>query len=435
MTVARHDLSAVASRREILHRLNQALDECEGGRNVSVIYIDIDGFRSINELYGESVGDEILTEVRRRIQSVCQRGEASEGWLGGDEFLVVLDEPAAVGYRALEIATAIERTIEGSAYRAEGRAVRLTASFGIATTDGDVSARELLRWAHRAMIRAKSAPMAMQVYRRYHVSEPIYSDPELAEELNVALRERGGDGLFLVYQPIFDLTSSKVAGIEALIRWDHPTRGVLAPGEFFPTAHTSRISRYLDQWVIDRALGDFAELRQLGIAPDFVSVNLTGSDLATEGAADEICNKVLEVGLEPEQLVIELTESDLSADYIGDIAESLWDLRDYGIKVALDDFGTGSSSVTHLDSFPANVLKIDKAMVLGVGENRARVDLIRGVVSLAKSIGLEVIAEGVDSTIMVDNLARFGCDFGQGFFLAVPTVRAEIEELLRVTPR
>lgn len=420
------------SRRNILDLLENNLIDRSGLEVVSVILVNLDGFRMINDIYGERGGDELLSQVWDRVKLSSDRVRAQAGWLGADEYLVVLREETHEGGHALQLAAAIERSLEQAPFSVLGRSVRLTASIGLATSARQgASARDLMLWANRAMTRAKTAPAALQVFTSDGSTGAFVSDPELAQELNTSLQDPQGAGLFVVYQPIFDLASSRIAGLEALVRWQHPTRGTLAPGDFFPTALTSRICNKLDRWVVNRALSDFMQLDSLGMAPGFLSVNVTGGDLAFEDFTDDILAKVQEYAIAPHRLVVELTEADLSMEYIGEIAESLWELRDAGVRVALDDFGTGTSSVSHLDSFPADVLKIDKSMVLGVGDNQARIDLIRGVVYLAKSIGLEVVAEGVDSDFIAGHLSSFGCKLGQGFFLARPGKVSEVADLIR----
>ncbi|MGC8466326.1 MAG: putative bifunctional diguanylate cyclase/phosphodiesterase [Acidimicrobiales bacterium] len=420
----------VLSRQDIL---GQVEDRRRRSQSFSCIVIDLDGFRSVNDLLGERGGDLVLTQAAERLRRVSDQWGATLGWLGADQFLVLIaeDDPGIATARAL--ATSLEEAVRSQPFEVSGRFLRLTASLGVASSTGErPDALHLVRSAHLAMYYAKSSPDAVSVYGddSERICGLATSDPELAELLNVVLIEHGGSGLLLAYQPILSLETMQIRGLEALVRWDHPQRGMLVPSDFLVSAQTSRLSRDLDGWVLRRALDDLKLLDTLHLGPEFVTVNLTGSDLAYEGCSDEIVAELERRSLDPSRLVIELTETDLAANSIGEIAESLWELRDSGVRVALDDFGTGASSISHLDTFPADVLKIDKSMVLGVGDNRARMSLIRGVVSLARNIGLEVIAEGVDSSEVVEKLASFGCAMGQGYFLGRPMPLSEVMTVL-----
>jgi diguanylate cyclase (GGDEF)-like protein len=397
------------------------------------IVIDLDGFRAVNDLLGEAGGDLVLSQVSERLSSVCEPWGAQIGWLGADQFLVVVHDDDLELDATKRLARVLEEAVRASPFSIFDRSLRLTASLGIGRDLGQrQTEKDLLRTARLAMYQAKTSPEAICVYvdgsERFGREE--VSDPELAELLNVVLTQHGGSGLVLAYQPIIDLETLQTRGIEALVRWMHPERGLLAPGDFLLSAQTSRLSRELDGWVLRRALDDLVLLDELKLGPEFLTVNLTGSDLSYDGSSEEIFGEVERRSIEPSRLVVELTETDLSVNNIGEIAESLWELRDLGVRVALDDFGTGASSISHLDTFPADVLKIDKAMVLGVGGNKARLSLIRGLVALARNVGLEVIAEGVDSTELAAELASFGCSLGQGYFLGRPMPMSELVQAL-----
>ncbi|HSI80443.1 MAG TPA: EAL domain-containing protein [Solirubrobacterales bacterium] len=420
-----HDpLTGLPDRTLLLDRLEHALARVERtGMPVAVLFCNLDGFKKVNSALGRAAGDELLVGVARRI-ATCVRPADSVARLGGDEFAVVLEElrdPGDAARAAERILRALETPFDLSA-----REVYAGASIGIATRAA--SAETLLRDADLAMHRAKREGRG-----RYALFEPrlhaeVVEQLELEHDLKRAI---DGDKLELVYQPIFSLRTGLVAGLEALVRWRHPARGPVSPEEFIPLAEESGQIHALGQWVLDAACHQAAlwRARYPGFPGLRVGVNVSGAQLREPEFVDRVRGALSASQLDPTGLTLEITESVLIDDT--ELATGkLEELKRIGVDLAIDDFGIGYSSLTYLQRFPLDDLKIDRTFVERVGTRSPEPALVRAIVDLAEIFDLRPIAEGVSRPEQADRLLELGCELGQGYLLAEPLSAADADALL-----
>lgn len=391
---------------------------------VSVLAIDIDGFGALNDMLGHDLGDDIL----RRVTAVINR--SIRPWdvvarIGADEFAILIvgsNTDRAVG----RVHERLQRSLAGVVVE-DGREIRLTVSMGYAVnTLGTESAEELLRNAEVALTRARSAVridiVRFEATMHDAIVERVQAEHELREAL--ALRQ-----LELMYQPIVRLSDYRIIGAEALVRWNHPERGLLAAGEFVPLAEEMGLVHELGAWALRRACRDASDLRALTQNSNFkISVNVSGQQIDS-GLVVAVQNATRDVKLDPTGLVLEVTESVL-AERPDEAAQVLQRIRATGCRVALDDFGTGYSSLAYLAKFPVDVLKIDRSFVADLSSSSEQLALARTIVSLAQALNLDVVAEGVESSAHADILRGMGCEFAQGFVFSRPVPRSQLMLML-----
>ncbi|MFZ1362106.1 MAG: GGDEF domain-containing protein [Candidatus Nanopelagicales bacterium] len=387
---------------------------------VSVLAVDIDGFGALNDMLGYELGDDIL----RRVTAVINR--SVRPWdvvarIGADEFAILIvgsNTDRAVG----RVHERLQRSLAGVVVE-DGREIRLTVSMGYAVnTLGTESAEELLRNAEVALTRARSAVridiVRFEATMHDAIVERVQAEHELREAL--ALRQ-----LELMYQPIVRLSDYRIIGAEALVRWNHPERGLLAAGEFVPLAEEMGLVHELGAWALRRACRDAADFRSLTQESDFkISVNVSGQQIDS-GLVVAVQNATRDVKLDPTGLVLEVTESVL-AERPDEAAQVLQRIRAAGCRVALDDFGTGYSSLAYLAKFPVDVLKIDRSFVSELSNSSEQLALARTIVSLGQALSLDVVAEGVESSAHADILRGMGCKFAQGFVFSKPVPRSQL---------
>ena len=417
-----HDpLTGLPNRTLFVDRLKQALSRAgRSGHPVGVLFLDLDGFKMINDSLGHAAGDELLVAVGRRLQSCVRAGDTASRF-GGDEFAILLE-----GLVHSEDANAVADKILTelrTPFRLRSRRVKIDASVGIAT--GTSPEQDLLRNADVAMYRAKGGGK-----RRYEIFEPgmheaIVERLQLEEDLHRAIEHRQ---LLLEYQPIVSLATGGFVGAEALVRWSHPHRGILPPSLFVPIAEETGLIAPLGRWVLHEACRQGAKFRaKYG---DFaVSVNLSSVQLEDEGLAAEVEQALAQTRLEPSSLVLEITETMLMTDIEATITR-LRGLKELGVHIAVDDFGTGYSSLQYLRRLPLDLLKIAKPFVDGLGTAAEESTLARAIIELAESFQLQVVAEGIERPSQVDRLLELGCKFGQGFYFARPMDHAAIDFVL-----
>jgi diguanylate cyclase (GGDEF)-like protein len=420
-----HDsLTHLPNRSLFVDRLSHAVARAgRTGTPVGVLFCDLDGFKTVNDSLGHTAGDELLVAVAERVAG-CLRPTDTVARLGGDEFAVLLEElrePGDAARAARRILAALEPPFElGS------REVYVSASIGIAA--GETDAGTLLRDADLAMYRAKSEGRG-----RYALFEPslhtaIVERLELEVELKGAI-ERGE--LELVYQPVFSLRTGTIAGLEALLRWNHPTRGLVVPDRFVPLAEESGLILGLGRWVLREACQRAAlwRARYPGFPGLQVGVNISGVQLREATLVDEVAGALEQAQLDPAGLTLEITETVLMED-IGIASARLGELKELGVEVAIDDFGSGYSSLSHLRQFPLDNLKIDRGFIAGIGSGHEDPRLLRAIVDLAEIFDLRPIAEGVERQVEVDRLLELGCELGQGHLLAEPLSASDADDLL-----
>ena len=384
-------------------------------RLVAICYLDLDGFKPINDRLGIGAGDELLVEVANRLQSlVCSEDVIAR--IGGDEFVIILNNVADI----IDIEQAAKKIIEGvtgtySIY--DNNRVYVSASMGIAIYPVDQSdADGLLRHADQAMYEAKNKGRGRYEIFDVKTSLKNHSTKREIERIEMAIRD---DEFCLFYQPKVDMRSGQIIGAEALIRWNHPEKGILPPAAFLPYVEGTPLARDMDRWVLNRALFQMQEWHTRGLEIP-LSVNVDGSYLQHPDFVTELKQLLDKYPLIPaESLELELLES-TALDNLEQVREVIEQCREMGVSVALDDFGTGYSSLTYLKTLPADSLKIDKSFIIDLPVESNTRALVEGIIGLANAFDRRVIAEGVESENHGLILMKLGCKFGQGYGIARP---------------
>ncbi len=427
-----HDsLTGLANRALFKDRVEHALERRgRDGEPVSVLFMDIDDFKTINDSLGHAAGDRLLGEVGDRVKNTLRQADTAAR-LGGDEFAVLLED-GGDGLEAAEVASRILASLEGP-FHLEGKEVFARASIGIASAEdmegaGTEGAEELLRNADVAMYMAKEAGKG-----RYQVFEPAMHDTALKRlELKADLQRAVDNEEFVVhYQPVIELGTGRIEGLEALVRWQHPVRGLVPPLDFIPLAEETGVIVEIGTWVLREACLRGRELQERFPAepPLHMSVNLSARQLQRPEIVGDVAVTLMETGYEPSCLVLEITESVMMQDMDLSI-QRLAELKELGVKLAVDDFGTGYSSLNYIRRFPVDILKVDKSFVDGVSEGGEESALTAAIIELAAILKLRPVAEGIERADQLDKLLALNCDLGQGFYFAKPLPMASVDELL-----
>jgi diguanylate cyclase (GGDEF)-like protein len=426
--MATHDsLTGLPNRTLILDRVAQMLARSRRNQTpVAALFVDLDNFKSINDTLGHGVGDELLRAVAARLGGVVREADAL-GRLGGDEFVVISEEhsvaagPELIAERLLD-ALALPFRLGG-----EGEETRLTvtASIGIAVGER-TSAEDLLRAADIAMYRAKWDGKNRYVVFETGMQDLVQHRMELEMDLRDALSNQE---FFLAYQPTFDLSDMRPNGVEALIRWRHPVRGIVQPNDFIPLLEETGLIVDIGRWVLREACAQGAAWRAAGY-PIGMAVNVSGRQLDTDQLVADIEDALSFSRLDPGALTIEITETTLMRN-IEDTALRLAAVKRLGVRIAIDDFGTGYSSLAHLQRFPVDALKIDRSFISGLRNNVEGETLIHSLVQLGKALSIETFAEGIEQQHELSLLRDEDCDSGQGFLFARPLDVAATEAFLQ----
>ena len=406
-------LTGLPNRALLLDRLEVALARAEReDQPVSVLFLDLDGFKVVNDSLGHVAGDRLLIDVARRLSDCLRRGDTAAR-IGGDEFAILLGDIGNPD-RAPRVAERVIAAL-GEPFSVLGREVFVSASIGIAYGQND--AQDLLRNADVAMYRAKRSGEA----GAYATFEPsmhaaVVERLEIEADLRRAIER---DELVLHYQPIIELASGRVVGLEALLRWAHPRRGLVMPFEFIPLAEETRLIVDLGRWVLHEACRQAAQWHvDPRMGRPWVSVNLSGLQLLDGSLDAEVAAALAASTLAPESLMLEITETVLVQD-VGTAVARLENLRALGVSIAIDDFGTGYSSLRYIRRFPADILKIAKPFVDGL-HDETDTALVRTIIALADSLGLRTVAEGIEDREQLARLCELGCTLGQGYLFARP---------------
>jgi diguanylate cyclase (GGDEF)-like protein/PAS domain S-box-containing protein len=425
-----HDpLTGLPNRALFMNRLQHAL--IRAGRHtpndlLALLFVDLDLFKVVNDSLGHEAGDHLLVAVANRLQ-LAIRPQDTVARFGGDEFMILLEDlPDEAAARAIaeEMLQKLRVTENINGYE-----IVVTASIGVALNYAGIdSTSDLLRYADAAMYQAKREGKG-----RYHVfdgrtSTSLLERLELEQELRRAVEL---EEFRVFYQPIIALNSRKVIGIEALIRWQHPRLGLIAPAHFINTAEETGLIVPMGRWVLEEACRQVSQWqteREDDIRLE-LSVNLSAKQLQQPNLATEIAEVLKKTGLAPINLKLEITESVAMSDAEGMLAR-LHELKALGVKLAIDDFGTGYSSLSYLKRFPVDTLKIDRSFVSGLGQNAEDTAIVQAVVTMAHTVGLTVTAEGVETTEITDHLQGLGCDLAQGYYFAKPLPSADLAALL-----
>ncbi|WP_195792564.1 putative bifunctional diguanylate cyclase/phosphodiesterase [Pseudomonas aeruginosa] len=413
--LAHHDsLTGLPNRVLLRERIEQAL---ENGKDRTVagalLLIDLDHFKHINDSLGHTTGDMLLKEVSKRLQhQLDERCLLSR--LGGDEFAILVenDDPEAV-------ARLSQRILDGfnAPFDIHCQPIYISASLGVSLYPEDASdVDHLMQHADAALFQAKdSGRNAYPFYTRV-LTARARAHVQVESALRHALDH---DELRVHYQPVHDLASGRIVGVESLVRWQHPERGLVPPGEFVPVAEECGLIAALDNWVLKRACRQMREWQQRGVELEFVAVNVSSRLFNRGGLEERIANALEESGLEPRYLELEVTESAVMEDFEQSL-NLLCRLRILGVNLAIDDFGTGYSSLMRLKRLPAHKLKIDQGFVAGLPGAVDDAAIARAIVALAQSMGLRVVAEGIEHQDQALFLREHGCDFGQGYWYGRP---------------
>jgi diguanylate cyclase (GGDEF)-like protein/PAS domain S-box-containing protein len=427
-----HDsVTGLANRALFKDRVEHALErQGREGEPVSVLFMDLDDFKTINDSLGHAAGDQLLGEVGDRIKATLRAADTAAR-LGGDEFAILLED-GGDGVDAAEVAARILASLEGP-FHLEGKEVFARASIGIASADhtrtaGPEGAEELLRNADVAMYMAKEAGKG-----RYQVFEPAMHDTALKRlELKADLQRAVDNGEFVLhYQPVIELESGTVEGLEALLRWMHPQRGMVPPLDFIPLAEETGLIVPIGKWVLREASLQAVDLqaRYPSNPPLHMAVNLSARQLQRPEIVGEIAEILMETQLDPQSLVLEITESVMMQDMDLSI-QRLAELKELGVKLAVDDFGTGYSSLNYIRRFPVDILKVDKSFVDGVNLGGEESALTAAIIELAGILKLRPVAEGIERADQLEKLLDLHCDLGQGYYFARPLPLEGIDELL-----
>jgi diguanylate cyclase (GGDEF)-like protein len=418
----RDPLTGLASRLVLNDRLRLALERARRqGTAVAVLFIDLDRFKVLNDSLGHDTGDQVLRVIAERLRS-CARGADLAVRFGGDEFILVcenLDGPAA----ALTIGERVGALLR-TPVTVDGRAHVLTVSIGVrVTTDPDRRPQELVRDADTAMYRAKEHGKD----RCELFDSAMFTDVTRRLEVEAGLRGALARGeLRLHYQPEVDLASGRVEAVEALLRWQHPDRGLLAPGEFIAVAEDTGLIVPIGEWVIREACRQAIAWSDPLVT---MRVNLSARQLRDPGVVDVVRDALQQSGLPAGELCLELTESVLMQD-VRHSSAVLADLRALGVRLALDDFGTGYSSLAYLRQLRVDRLKIDRSFMPELAARPAEQTIVAAIVAMAHSLGLPVTAEGIETAEQLEQVRALGCDAAQGFLLARPAAPESVAGLL-----
>lgn len=421
-----HDpLTGLANRALFKDRVEHAFARAvRNPRPVIVLFLDLDNFKKINDSLGHDAGDQLLVEVARRILA-CVRVNDTVARLGGDEFAVLLD-----GASVEDSVRVAERILEDLpiSYTIEDNEVVVGTSIGIADSGTGSNAEDLLRNADAAMYRAKGSGKG-----RYAVFEPDMHTQAVDQfDLEVGLRRALQRAEFtLHYQPIVDFQTGQLAGFEALVRWNHPERGLLAPHAFIPLAEETGLIVALGRWVLMEAC---MRVRQWQVRystgfPLMISVNVSGRQITEPDFVETVEAALRQSGLAAESLVLEITES-VVIERTGPVLGRLQQLRNVGVRIAIDDFGTGYSSLSAIHTLPVDVLKIDRSFVAGMEAEGGDCGVLRAILNLGETLGLCTVAEGIETEHQRLQLQSLGCQLGQGFYLGRPLSSPEVVTLL-----
>ena len=425
--LAHHDpLTSLPNRMLMQDRLSQAIEVARRGRRqLAVMFMDMDRFKHINDSLGHAVGDKLLQSVASRLVA-CGRHSDTLSRQGGDEFLLLLPciecvDDAALSANKMIIALA-------PPHRIDGRDIHISVSIGISIyPDDGQDVQTLIKCADTAMYFAKESGRDNFKFFEPKMNTRAIERQSIESSLRLALERQE---FVLHYQPKIDLKSGKIVGAEALIRWQHPQRGLLSPREFVSIAEDSGLIRPMGRWVLGEACRQAQTWVQAGLPPITVAVNTSTLELRAEDFLKNLCAILEETQIEPRYLELELTESVLmrDAESSGTLLQAISDL---GVQLAIDDFGTGYSSLSYLSRFPINTLKIDQSFVNRMSGNPDDANIVSAVISMGKSLRQRVIAEGVETPEQHASLLALHCDEGQGYYFGRPVPAEALATLLQ----
>lgn len=416
-------LTGLPNRLLFMDRLDQAISRSVRQSNIfALLFIDIDHFKVINDSMGHHAGDQLLTSVTARLQQSVRQSDTIAR-LGGDEFTVIVEninQPEDV----MVVTKSILSMLSDPVF-IDGREVFISASIGISVfpDDGD-DLGSLLKNAETAMYKAKDHGRNNLQFYRAEMSETAMRRLDLENSLRNAIEK---DELLVYYQPKFDLTTGKCQGMEALVRWDHPVKGLVQPDEFIPLAEETGMILQLDDWVIRTACMQLSVWKKAGYEVSNLAINVSARQFKEHRLAGVIQKILEETGIDGHELEIELTESTL-VDNNENAREMLNELHEMGLKIALDDFGTGYASMSYLKDFPIDTVKIDRSFIWGIPNDKEDMAIVKAIVGLAEALDLSLIAEGVETEQQIEFLNNIGCKYAQGYYWSKPVSAMMFEQ-------
>jgi diguanylate cyclase (GGDEF)-like protein len=423
---ALHDpLTSLPNRTLLADRLDQALArQARAGGTVVVAFMDLDRFKLINDSKGHPAGDALLVSLARRLESVLRAGDTVARF-GGDEFVMV-SEGDHTDDDVMSIAQRLAATLEDS-FSVAGEEIRVSGSVGLAVGHSGDSADDLIRNADAAMYEAKKTQRGSWAVYREPLHAGVVTRLEIERDLRRALDEQE---FLLHYQPKCSLATAEVVGVEALVRWAHPTKGLVNPAEFIPVCEETGLILPLGEWVLFEAGRQARRWRERNGLNMAVSVNLSARQLVRPDLVSRVAAMLESTGADPADLCLEITEGTLLVD-LSSAVRHLSELRSLGVRISIDDFGTGYSSLAYLRTLPLDELKIDRSFVTPVADDPSAAAIVSSVVSLGHALGLLVVAEGVETAAQLTTLQDLGCDLAQGFYLARPAPAGDITSVVR----
>ncbi|MDB6446633.1 MULTISPECIES: phosphodiesterase DibA [Pseudomonas] len=415
-------LTGLPNRVLFTDRAEQALASAQQHkRGCALLLVDLDHFKNINDSLGHTIGDELLKGVAERFRGLFAPG-VTLARLGGDEFAVLLENCSQPG----QAAVLAQRILDGlrEPLRLDGHALFINASIGISLFPGDaLNAGQLLRNADSALFKAKSAGRDGYALYTEELTAHAQQRVEIASELRRALQQQE---LRVHYQPVHDLTSGRLIGVEALVRWEHPVRGLISPAGFIPIAERTGLIAQIDAWVMAKACQQMCQWQREGVVLSFVAVNVSSRLFAHRELYEQVASVLHDTGLDPAFLELEVTESAVMDD--PEVAlEQMHRLRELGVRLAIDDFGTGYSSLLRLKRLPVQKLKIDQGFVAGLPWDEDDAAIVRVIIALARSMGMQVHAEGIEQREQAAFLLEQGCGLGQGYWFGRPVPMQQLD--------
>jgi diguanylate cyclase (GGDEF)-like protein len=431
------DLTGLLSKQRLVDQVASAIEnEKERGSSFAVIFVDLDHFKMINDCLGHSIGDRVIQRVSKRLIGSIRKSdtiasttrEMKVARLSGDKFVILID---AIESRA-DLETIANRVLSQlqEPFQIAGRALHVNASLGIVESCGEYQrAGDVLRDADIAMYAAKEAGRGGFKFFDVDMGEIVRKRWRLDHDLRIAIQQ---DQFELLYQPIINLQTDEVESVEALIRWNHPERGLVSPVDFIPLAEETGLILEIGRWVAQEACRQYAQWQEQDpiATPEHVSVNLARQELLQPNYCEDIADILIKTGVDPQRVHFEVTESQIM-DNLETALRTLEGLRGLGSKIDLDDFGTGHSSLACLNQLPIDVLKLDRSLVNSINQGGYFVDLASLVIKLLAGTRISIIAEGIETEEQLLALRQLGCQLGQGYFFARPLKATDVPEFVR----